>query len=68
MVIYSGEERIFLLELILKRTSHLDQVSEAWRSNVGKPAVMSFLEINQITIAAVNGFCLGGAACFVSAC
>ena len=29
---------------------------------------MSFLEINQITIAAVNGFCLGGAACFVSAC
>ena len=26
VVIYSGEERIFLLELILKRASHLDQV------------------------------------------
>ena len=41
---------------------------EAWRNNFGKPAIWSFLEVDQITIAAINGYCLGGAACIASAC
>ena len=41
---------------------------EAWRRNFGKPAILSFLEVDQITIAAIDGYCLGGAACIASAC
>ena len=68
VVIYSGEGENFSAGADIKESISFGSSLEAWRSNLGKPAVMSFLEINQITIAAVNGFCLGGAACFVSAC
>ena len=68
VVIYTGKGENFSAGADIKENTSFGSNLEAWRSNVGKPAVMSFLEINQITIAAVNGFCLGGAACFVSAC
>ena len=68
VVIYSGDGENFSAGADIKEKNSFDSSLEAWRSNMGKPAVMSFLEINQITIAAINGYCLGGGACFASAC
>ena len=47
-----------------KKVSNL----EVWKSNLGKEAIESILNINQITIASLRGYCLGGAACVASAC
>ena len=41
---------------------------ETWKTNLGKDAIESILKLNQITIASIKGFCLGGAACIASAC
>ena len=41
---------------------------EIWKSNLGKEAIESILKLNQITIASLRGYCLGGAACIASAC
>ena len=41
---------------------------ETWKTNPGKDAIESILKLNQITIASIKGFCLGGAACIASAC
>ena len=68
MIIYTGEGKNFSAGADIKENNLPESKLEAWRSNVGKPAVMSFLEINQITISAIHGYCLGGAACFASAC
>ena len=68
VVVYTGEGGNFSAGADIKENVSSESKLKAWRSNVGKPAVMSFLEINQITISAINGYCLGGAACFASAC
>ena len=41
---------------------------EIWKSNLGKEVIESILKLNQITIASLRGYCLGGAACIASAC
>ena len=68
VIVYTGEGKNFSAGADIKENNLPESKLEAWRSNVGKPAVMSFLEINQITISAIHGYCLGGAACFASAC
>ena len=47
-----------------KKLSKLDM----WKTNIGKEAIDSILRIDQITIASLKGYCLGGAACIASAC
>ena len=47
-----------------KKISNLDM----WKTNLGKEAIESILKIDQITIASLKGYCLGGAACIASAC
>ena len=47
-----------------KNLSKLDM----WKTNLGKEAIESILKIDQITIASLKGYCLGGAACIASAC
>jgi len=68
VVIYTGTGDNFSSGADLKEKRESVTRLEAWRNNFGKPAIWSFLEVNQITIAAINGYCLGGAACIVSAC
>ena len=68
VVIFTGEGENFSAGADLKEKAQLSSKLESWRNNFGKPAIKSILEINQITIAAVNGYCLGGAACIASAC
>tara|TARA_B100000029_G_scaffold486360_2_gene540633 strand:+ start:54 stop:827 length:774 start_codon:yes stop_codon:yes gene_type:complete len=68
VVIYTGSGDNFSSGADLKEKQKPVTKLEAWRNNFGKPAIWSFLEVDQITIAAVNGYCLGGAACIASAC
>ena len=68
VVIYSGVGDNFSAGADLNEKSEPQTHLESWRKNFGKPAIESFLNIHQITIAAVNGYCLGGAACIASAC
>ena len=68
VVIFTGEGENFSAGADLKEKAQLSTKLESWRNNFGKPAIKSILEIDQITIAAVNGYCLGGAACIASAC
>ena len=68
VVIYAGKGDHFSAGADLKEKPKKVSKLEAWRNNFGKPAIKSILEIDQITIAAVNGYCLGGAACIASAC
>ena len=68
VVIYTGSGDNFSSGADLKEKREQVTRLEAWRNNFGKPAIWSFLEVNQITIAAINGYCLGGAACIASAC
>jgi enoyl-CoA hydratase/carnithine racemase len=68
VVIFTGEGDHFSAGADLKEKPQLSTKLESWRNNFGKPAIKSILDIDQITIAAVNGYCLGGAACIVSAC
>ena len=41
---------------------------EIWKTNLGKEVIESILKIDQITIASIKGYCLGGAACIATAC
>jgi enoyl-CoA hydratase/carnithine racemase len=41
---------------------------QTWRQSLGKRMIKAILNIDQITIAAINGYCLGGAACIATAC
>ena len=68
VVIFTGKGKSFSSGADLKEKVEHSSKLDAWRSNIGKPAIKSILDIPQITIAAVNGYCLGGAACIVSAC
>ena len=68
VVIYTGTGDNFSSGADLKEKQKPVTRLEAWRNNFGKPAIWSFLEVDQITIALINGYCLGGAACIASAC
>ena len=68
VVIYAGKGDHFSAGADLKEKQQPVSKLKAWRNNFGKPAIYSFLEVNQITIAAIDGYCLGGAACIASAC
>tara|TARA_B100000676_G_C17862637_1_gene724203 strand:- start:230 stop:937 length:708 start_codon:yes stop_codon:yes gene_type:complete len=68
VVIYLGTGENFSAGADLKEKLKEQTKLESWRKNFGKPAIWSFLEVNQITIAVIDGYCLGGAACIASAC
>jgi enoyl-CoA hydratase len=69
VVVYRSEGKNFsagadIKEEQQKKLSKL----QIWKSNLGKEAIESILKINQITIASLKGFCLGGASCIATAC
>jgi len=68
VVIFTGNGKNFSSGADLKEKVEYSSKMDAWRKNVGKPTIKSILDIPQITIAAVNGYCLGGAACIATAC
>ena len=68
VVVYRSEGKNFSAGADIKEKQKKLSKLELWKSNLGKEAVESILKINQITIASLRGYCLGGAACIASAC
>ena len=68
VVVYRTEGQHFSAGADIKEKQKKLSKLEIWKSNLGKEAIESILKINQITIASLRGYCLGGAACIASAC
>ena len=68
VVVYRSEGKNFSVGADIKEKPKKLSKLELWKSNLGKEAIESILKINQITIASLRGYCLGGAACIASAC
>ena len=68
VVVYRSEGQNFSAGADIKEKQKKLSKLELWKSNLGKEAIESILNINQITIASLRGYCLGGAACIASAC
>ena len=68
VVVYRSEGKNFSAGADIKEKQKKLSKLQIWKSNLGKEAIESILKINQITIASLKGYCLGGAACIASAC
>ena len=67
-IIYRSDGEHFSAGADIKEKQNKVSDLETWKTNLGKDAIESILRLNQITIASIRGFCLGGAACIASAC
>ena len=65
---YRSEGKNFSAGADIKEQQKKLSKLQIWKSNLGKEAIESILKINQITIASLRGYCLGGAACIATAC
>ena len=68
VIVYRSEGKNFSAGADIKEQQKKLSKLQIWKSNLGKEAIESILKINQITIASLKGYCLGGAACIASAC
>ena len=68
VIVYRSDSEHFSAGADIKEKQIKVSDLETWKTNLGKDAIESILRLNQITIASINGFCLGGAACIASAC
>ena len=68
VIVYRSEGKDFSAGADIKESQNKLSKLEIWKSNLGKEAIESILKLNQITIASLRGYCLGGAACIASAC
>ena len=68
VIVYRSEGKNFSAGADIKEQQKKLSKLQIWKSNLGKEAIESILKINQITIASLRGYCLGGAACIASAC
>ncbi|MFC1884899.1 enoyl-CoA hydratase/isomerase family protein [Thermodesulfobacteriota bacterium] len=73
-VIFTGSGKNFCAGVDLNDHMESEDVKEASmlmklrKVRIGPQMIRSIYEINQITIAAINGFALGGGACIAAAC
>ncbi len=68
VIVYRSEGKNFSAGADIKERQKKLSKLQVWKSNLGKEAIESILKLNQITIASLRGFCLGGAACIATAC
>jgi enoyl-CoA hydratase/carnithine racemase len=74
VIIFTGNGDNFCAGVDLNDHMESEEVKEASmmmklrRVRIGPQMIRSIYEINQITIAAINGFALGGGACIAAAC
>ena len=68
VIVYRSEGKNFSAGADIKEQQKKLSKLQIWKSNLGKEAIESILKINQITVASLKGYCLGGAACIATAC
>ena len=68
VVIYRSEGIHFSAGADIKEKPKATSKIKAWKTNLGKEAIESILKLDQITLASLKGYCLGGAACIATAC
>tara|TARA_Y100000022_G_scaffold5694_1_gene4685 strand:- start:212 stop:931 length:720 start_codon:yes stop_codon:yes gene_type:complete len=68
VIVYRSEGVNFSAGADIKEQQKKLSKLQIWKSNLGKEAIESILRLNQITIASLRGYCLGGAACIATAC
>ncbi len=68
VVVYKSEGDHFSAGADIKEKTKKSSNLKTWKTNLGREAIDSILNLDQITIASLNGYCLGGAACIASAC
>ncbi len=67
-VIYRAEGIHFSAGADIKEKPKASSMIKTWKTNLGKEAIESILKLDQITLASLKGYCLGGAACIATAC
>ena len=67
-VIYRAEGIHFSAGADIKEKPKASSKIKTWKTNLGKEAIESILKLDQITLASLKGYCLGGAACIATAC
>ncbi len=68
VVVYRSEGEHFSAGADIKEKQKKLSRLEIWKTNLGKETIESILRLDQISIASLKGYCLGGAACIASAC
>ena len=68
VIVYRSEGKNFSAGADIKEQQKKLSNLQIWKSNLGKEAIESILKLNQITVASLRGYCLGGAACIATAC
>jgi enoyl-CoA hydratase len=67
-IIFTGVEDVFLSGANIRDLSTLDPVSAREFSSLGQKLFQSLSDAPQLTIAAINGYCMGGGLDFALAC
>ena len=67
-VIYRADGIHFSAGADIKEKPKASSKIKTWKTNLGKEAIESILKLDQITLASLKGYCLGGAACIATAC
>jgi len=67
-LIFTGVENVFLSGANIRELSSLDSVTAREFSSLGQKLFQRLAEAPQLTIAAINGYCMGGGLDFALAC
>ena len=68
VVTFGAQGKNFSVGFDLNEAQSDQELLHRWKHNVGRDLMQAILNIEQITICSIHGYCLGGAAVIASAC
>src|SRR6267143_5989003 len=67
-IVFTGAEDVFASGADIRELAELDQEDALEFSNLGQKLFQTIADASQVTIAAINGYCMGGALDLALAC